>query len=123
MVCLGHIWGVIESLNTLNVQKFFFIRDIFYFGHEKSMSALFSAGLFILLSVFFKAIGKEIGTHRNKWGALLGVGIWQSHGHLRYCIVTIYSVITPITQIWFDCIWVDLSRRIGIDGSGDIFVF
>ena len=48
LVCLGivftgHIVGVIAAIGIEDIQKgTFIIRDMFYFGHEKSLSALYS---------------------------------------------------------------------------------
>ena len=73
LICLGivfagHILGVVSAIGVENIQKgTFIIRDMFYFGHEKSLSALYSAGLFILLGCFFRAISFHTPSNHKGW--------------------------------------------------------
>ena len=58
---------------TLGKNVFF---DLFYFEYEKNFTALFSGGLFIILSMFFHAIGKNNVASQKQWNFLKYVAIY-----------------------------------------------
>ncbi len=77
IVIIGHITGVLMSHGAENIEKgTYFIRDMFYFGHEKSLSALYSAALFIILSCFFRAIGEHEGNFKKQWFLISYIAIF-----------------------------------------------
>ncbi|MGA0241895.1 MAG: hypothetical protein ACO3K7_02715 [Candidatus Marinamargulisbacteria bacterium] len=43
------------------------MKDMFYFGHEKSLSSLYSAGLFLVLSVYFRQVKDVVASDKKYW--------------------------------------------------------
>ena len=76
-VVAGHIVGVVLAYGNPDVEKgIYFIRDMFYFGHEKSITALFSAFLFILLGLLFRQIGTHDSINMKQWNLIGYVAVF-----------------------------------------------
>ena len=78
VIVFGHAISVGLNLDlleppTLGKNVFF---DLFYFEYEKNFTALFSGGLFIILSMFFHAIGKNNVASQKQWNFLKYVAIY-----------------------------------------------
>ena len=52
------------------------IFDLFYFEHEKSITALYSGGLFIVLSMLFHLIAKQAKSSVKQWHFLKYIAIY-----------------------------------------------
>ena len=57
-VCVGHLFSVYIALQKTTTNNFIQFIDSMFFGHEKSISSLFSSYLFVTLGFYFQEIGK-----------------------------------------------------------------
>jgi hypothetical protein len=77
IVCAGHILGVITTFGLSNFEKgTHLIHDLFYFTHEKSISSLYSAALFVILSYYFKTISTTLTNNTSHWRWLSYIAIF-----------------------------------------------
>lgn len=68
LVCAGHITSVVTTYGLPPFEKgTYLIHDLFFFEHEKSLSSLFTATLFIVLGAYFKTIGSHLNNQVSKW--------------------------------------------------------
>ncbi len=77
IICIGHILAVITTFGLDNTeQNKSLLKTIFYFGYEKNITALFSAGLFILLGCYFRTIASNVTIHQKHWHLISYIAIF-----------------------------------------------
>ena len=104
-VILGHITSVILS-NTTPSPIIQFIDTLFYFGHEKNITALFSAALFIILSYYFRAIGSYLNSNQRYWNIISYIAIFLACDEwfaIHDATLNIYGIGPLDIPIW---VWV-----------------
>lgn len=107
IVSIGHIAGVLLTHDVPNIEKNnYILRYMFYFGNEKSISALYSAFLFLLVGHCFKTIGRMTNTFSKHWAFLQYLAIFLACDEwfaIHDALLNVYGMGPFNVPIW---VWV-----------------
>ena len=107
LVCIGHIIAV-NNMNDLTTATGIglIFKKLFYFGDEKTFSALFTSFLFVVLAVFFKHIGTLETKLQKHWNCLSYIAFFLAADEwfaIHDAVLNIYGMGLFNIPVW---VWV-----------------
>jgi len=106
-ICIGHITSMILTFELSDIEKkASLLKNIFYFGSEKNLTALFSSALFILLGCYFRAIATVVTTNQTYWKAISYLAVFLACDEwfaIHDAVLNIYGMGPLGIPIW---VWV-----------------
>ena len=77
IICIGHILAVISTFGLDNIDhNKSLLKTMFYISYEKNITALFSAGLFILLECYFRTIALHNTSNQKHWHLISYIAVF-----------------------------------------------
>ena len=70
-IVIGHISGVVYGIS--NFIEDTIITDLFFFGHEKNITALYSSALFLLIGYCFHQLSIKYNKDQKNWKLLRNI--------------------------------------------------